>query len=451
MEDRKDFWRKLMPLMFPIAFQQLMQSLVSTSDALMMGLIDQSSLSAVSLATQITFVVTLFIWGLTGAENILAAQYWGKQSVDDVEQVFAIVIRPMAMIGILFSLAAFFIPELLMRIFTADPLLITLGSEYLRTVSLSYVLTCILQCYLCILRNTGHAILASAISSTGVVINIVLNAVLIFGLFGAPALGITGAALATVLTRVIELSWALFETAKPGRVKMRKKYVFGKCDLSRIYWSHSIVLTANHLAWGLGITMGSVILGRLGSDAVAANSIAVVAKNLINCFCNGIANGGAILVGNELGAGQLEKGKRYGNKVVNLAWISGIISCAFLISLTPVISQIAELTPQAKEYLKFMIIVCGINLVGMSNNSAIVAGIFSAGGDTRFGLICDFIVLWVIVVPLGLLAAFVWELPLYVVYCIIYSDEIIKLPAVWKHYTKYLWVKDLTRNKGAIQ
>ena len=109
------------------------------------------------------------------------------------------------------------------------------------------------------------------------------------------------------------------------------------------------------------------------------------------------------------------------------------------------------LTPQAKEYLKFMIIVCGLNLVGMSNNSAIVAGIFSAGGDTRFGLICDFIVLWVIVVPLGLLAAFVWELPLYVVYCIIYSDEIIKLPAVWKHYTKYLWVKDLTRNKGAIQ
>lgn len=445
MEDRKEFWKKLKPLMFPIAFQQLMQSLVSTSDAFMMGLIDQSSLSAVSLATQITFVVTLFIWGLTGAENILAAQYWGKQNIDDVEQVFAIAIRPVVVIGGLFSLASFCIPEQLMRIFTTDPLLVTLGSEYLRAVSLSYILMCIIQCHLCILRNTGHAILVSVISSVGVVVNILLNAVLIFGLLGAPALGITGAAIATVLTRVLELAWVLFETKKPGRVKLKTKYIFGKCDLSKDYWPHSLVLTANLLAWGLGITMGSVILGRLGSDAVAANSIAVVAKNLINCFCNGIANGGAILVGNELGAGQLEKGKRYGNKVVILAWISGLISCAFLISLTPLISEIAELTPQAKEYLKFMIIVCGINLVGMANNSAIVAGIFSAGGDTRFGLICDFIVLWVIVVPLGLLSAFVWDLPLYVVYCIIYADEIIKLPAVWKHYRKYLWVKDLTR------
>lgn len=449
-QEQRIFWKKLTPLFFPIAFQQLMQSLVSTSDAVMMGLIDQSSLSAVSLATQITFVSTLFIWGLTGGGNILAAQYWGRRSIDDVEQVFAIMVRPSAVVGTLFSVAALFAPGLLMRIFTTDPLLIRLGSEYLRAVSLSYVLNCVNQCYLCILRNTGHAFLASAISSTGVVVNILLNAVLIFGLMGFPALGITGAAIATVLTRILEMVWILFETAKPGRVKLRTTYLFGKCDLSRDYWSHSIILTANHLAWGLGITMGSVILGRLGSDAVAANSIAVVAKNLINCFCNGIANGGAILVGNELGAGQLAQAKRYGDRVVKLALISGMISCAVLVALTPAISQLAELTPLAEEYLKFMIIVCGINMIGMANNSAINAGIFSAGGDTRFGLICDTIVLWGIVVPLGLLAAFIWKLPIYVIYCIIYSDEIIKLPAVWHHYRKYLWVRDLTRKREEV-
>lgn len=447
--DRKEFWKKLAPLAFPLAFQQLMQSLVSTSDALMLGLIDQSSLSAVSLATQITFVVSLFTFGLSGAGSILAAQYWGKGSHKDVEQVFAIMFRPFALVGSVFTLSAFFTPRLLMRIFTADPELIALGGEYLRAVSLSYVLMCVKEAYLTIMRNSGRTGLTSVISSTGVVLNICLNAILIFGLLGFPALGITGAALATVITRIVETAWVLFDTAKPGRIKLRTRYLFGKCYLTKDFWSNGWILIFNNLAWGLGITMGSVILGRMGSDAVAANSIAIVAKNLINCFCMGLASGGAILVGNELGAGQLERAKIYGGRVVKLALISGAISCAILVALIPLISQVAELTPQAKEYLKFMVVVCGINLIGMSNNSAIISGIFPAGGDTRFGLICDCIVLWGIVVPLGLLAAFVWELPLYAVYCIIYSDEIIKLPAVWKHYKKYNWVRDLTREQEA--
>lgn len=444
MQRKDGFWRKLAPLAFPMAFQQLMQSLVSASDAVMMGLIDQSSLSAVSLATQIAFVVSLFIFGLTGGGSILAAQYWGKGSKEDVEQIFAIMLRPMAIVGGLFTLSAMFVPQLLMGLFTPDPLLIRLGCDYLRAVSLSYFLMCVNQSYLCIFRNSGRAMLASVISSVGVVLNIFLNAVLIFGLAGFPELGIRGAAIATVITRITELLWAVLETARPDRIKLRSRYLFGKCGLSRDYWSQSVVLTLNNLAWGLGITMGSVILGHLGSDAVAANSIASVMKNLINCFCMGLASGGAILVGNELGAGELKRAKIYGGRVVRMALISGAVSCGILIALTPLILQLADLTPRAQEYLRFMIVVCGVNMIGMSNNSAIISGIFSAGGDTRFGLICDFITLWMVVVPLGFLAAFVWELPIYVVYCFIYMDEIIKLPAVWKHYRKYKWVRNLT-------
>jgi len=417
--DNKLFWKKLTPLVFPIAFQQLMSALVSTSDTLMMGLIDQASLSAVSLATQITFVVSLFIFGLTSAGSVLAAQYWGKGSKPDVEQVFAIMLRPMALIGAAFTLAALFVPELLMRIFTPDLELIRLGSGYLRAVSLSYVLMCVNQSYLTILRNSGRATTATVISSTGVVVNIALNAILIFGLLGFPALGAIGAALATTLTRIVEFVWVLAETARPDRIKLRKVYLFGKCGLSKEYWKHGVILTANNLVWGVGITMGSVILGRLGSDAVAANSIAMTMKNLVNCFCMGLASGGAILVGNELGANNLETAKGYGGKVVRLALLSGAITAIFLIAMTPVISRLAELSPQSQEYLKWMIVVCAINLIGMSNNSAIISGIFPAGGDTRFGFICDCITLWVIVVPLGFLAAFVWELPIWVVYIFI--------------------------------
>ena len=442
--NNKEFWKKLTPLVFPIAFQQLMSALVSTSDTLMMGLIDQASLSAVSLATQITFVLSLFIFGLTGAGSLLAAQYWGKGSKPEVEQVFAVMLRPMAAVGMLFTLAALLCPGLLMRIFTPDPELIALGSGYLRAVALSYVLMCINQSYLTILRNSGRAGTATVISSTGVVVNIALNAALIFGLLGLPALGAVGAALATTLTRALEFVWVVVETARPDRIKLRRGYLFGKCPLKKDYWKHGVILTANNVIWGVGITMGSVILGRLGSDAVAANSSAMTMKNLVNCFCMGLASGGAILVGNELGAENLETAKQYGGKVVRLALLSGAITAVFLISMTPVILNLAELSDQSQEYLRWMIVVCAINLIGMSNNSAVISGIFPAGGDTRFGFICDIITLWVIVVPLGMLGAFVWELPIWVVYIFINMDEWVKIPAVFHHYRKYQWVRNLT-------
>ena len=438
------FWKKLSPLVLPIAFQQLMSALVSTSDTLMMGLIDQSSLSAVSLATQITFVVSLFTFGLTGAGSLLAAQYWGKGSKSEVEQVFAVMMQPMAVVGTVFTLLAFACPGLLMRIFTPDPVLIELGSGYLRAVALSYILSCINQTYLTILRNSGRAVVATAISSTGVVLNIAVNAILIFGLLGFPAMGAVGAALATTITRIVEFIWVLWETARPDRIKLRKAYLFSKCPMTKEYWKHGAILTANNLVWGVGITMGSVILGRLGSDAVAANSIAMTMKNLINCFCMGLACGGAIVVGNELGADNLDTAKRYGNKLVNLSFISGGITAASLVALTPVISSVAELSAQSQEYLKWMIVVCSINLVGMSHNSAVISGIFPSGGDTRFGFICDTITLWVVIVPLGFLAAFVWKLPIWIVYTIINMDEWVKMPFVWRHYLKYQWVKNLT-------
>lgn len=440
----KQFWKKLSPLVLPIAFQQLMSALVSTSDTLMMGLIDQSSLSAVSLATQITFVVSLFTFGLTGAGSLLAAQYWGKGSKPEVEQVFAVMMQPMALIGALFTLAALFVPELLMRIFTPDVDLIRLGSGYLRAVALSYLLTCINQSYLTILRNSSRAGIATVIGSTSVVLNIILNAILIFGLLGLPALGAVGAALATTLTRVVEFIWVVAETARPDRIKLRKKYLFGKCPMTKEYWKHGTILTANNVVWGVGITMGSVILGRLGSDAVAANSIAMTMKNLINCFCMGFASGGAIVVGNELGANNLELAKHYGDKMVRLSLVSGAITAVFLVALTPIIRQLAELSPQSQEYLNWMVLICAINLIGMSHNSAVISGIFPSGGDTTFGFICDTIVLWVIVVPLGFLAAFVWDLPIWVVYIFINMDEWVKIPAVWHHYLKYKWVRNLT-------
>ena len=212
MNFKDEFYQKLKLLVLPIAIQNFMLALVSATDAIMLGWIDQTSLSAVSLAGQVQFVLSLFISGIAAGAGIMAAQYWGKQDAASIEKVIPIALRTNLLFSGLFTILAGFCPEMLMRIFTNDAALVASGSQYLRAVALSYVLCGISQVYLILLKNTGHAAVSSRISSTAVVLNIILNAILIYGLCGAPALGIRGAAYATVAARVVELIWAYLET-----------------------------------------------------------------------------------------------------------------------------------------------------------------------------------------------------------------------------------------------
>lgn len=440
------FYQKLFSLVLPIAFQQFMLAAVSASDALMLGFVNQDSLSAVSLAGQITFVFNLFMGGLTMGTSILAAQYYGKGDTLSIEKIFAYVTKVSFLISAVFFLSALFIPKTLMRIFTNEPQLIAGGIVYLRIVAVSYLFTGISQIYLCILKNTGCAVKSMVIGSTAVVINIFLNAALIFGLLFFPKMGIAGAALATSVSKLLEMGWAYVESLKENRVRLHMKYCFATDkNLVRDYWKYTTPMLGDYLVWGCGFTAYSVIMGHLGSDAVAANSIANIVKNLIVSFCTGLGNGGGIIVGNELGMGNLTRAKEYGGRLCKLAVISGVVSGLFLIALTPIIIRVTTLSPQATYYLKWMLILCACYMVGKSINMITIAGIFPAGGDSRFGLICDAVTMWVFAVPIGFLAAFVFHLPVVIVFLIINLDEIVKLPAAIIHYRKYGWLKNLTR------
>lgn len=452
MKEKKnhDFTKKLLTLVFPIAFQQFMLALVSASDALMLGMLTQDSLSAVSLASQVTFVENLFLMAMTIGLSMFAAQYWGKGDKEAVERIFAYVMKVTAAVSFLFFLAGMCVPRSLMRIFTNELPLIEGGRVYLRTVSLAFLLTGISQVYLCILKNTGKAAKSSVISSASVVVNIILNAILIFGWFGLPQMGIAGAALATVIARVIEVAWCIFETVKKDSVKLRVCHMMHNDRLLRHdFWKYSSPVLGNEIVWGVGFTMYSVIMGHLGSDAVAANSIANIVKNLVACFCLGLGSGGGIMVGNELGAGRLDKAKEYGYKLCRLSVLCGVASGIVLLALSPLILAVTDLSATADAYLKWMLVMCSYYIVGKSVNGTTIAGIFCAGGDSKFGFLCDTVTMWCITVPLGLLTAFVLKLPVLAVYFIVNLDEIVKLPAVYRHYKKYKWVKDLTVYNGA--
>lgn len=444
--EKRIFYRKLWGLVFPIAIQNLMTALVSASDAFMLGFVSQTSLFAVSLATQIQFVHNLFMLALTIGATTLAAQYWGKGDTDSVEEILAIVLKISMAVSVVFFIAAMFFSGFLMRIFTNDIKLIQAGIPYLRIVSVSYLFMGFSQIYLCIMKNSGRTAKSTIYGSVAVVINIGFNVIFIFGLAGFPAMGIAGAALATTVSRALELLLTIYENMHRSLVCVRLKYIRNSSKkLKKDFWHYTTPVLGNELVWGCGFTMFSVIMGHLGSDAVAANSVANILKNIIACVCNGIGIGAGIIVGNELGKGEMERATEYGNRLFKLAVFAGAVSGLILLAVSPVLRIFTgSLSAQAHSYLKNMMYICTYYMIGKSVNATVIAGVFCAGGDTKFGLKCDAVTMWVILIPIGMITAFVLKLPIMVVYFIISMDEIIKLPAVYRHYKKYNWVRNLT-------
>ena len=444
MDERKRSLRKeIVRLALPIALQQFMTALVGACDAIMLGKLSQDAMSAVSLATQVTFVFNLFMFAFMAGENMFVAQYYGKGDYTGISQVFSLVTKICGCIAVVFLAGTLFFPEQLMRILTNEETLIVLGSEYLRVIGISYVFSGIAQTFLAIMKNCGAVNMSTLINGVMVVLNIVLNAVFIFGLFGFPKMGIKGAALATVLATVVQFLWSVgYVLCRIRAVKFSlrscEKKLFGR------FWQKAVPLLINNLAWGIGFSMYSVIMGHLGTDAVAANGIANISKNLVVCFCLGLGNAGSIIVGNRLGADRLQEAKEAGGTLTRTAIIAGIVSGLVLIALSPFITKMVDLTPTARGYLQKMLLICSYYIAGKSVNCMTIGGIFAAGGDSKFGMLCDSVTLWCITVPLGCICAFILKLPVMVVYFVLNLDEIIKLPVVYKHYKKYKWIKNLT-------
>ena len=444
MDERKRSLRKeIVRLAFPIALQQFMTALVGACDAIMLGKLSQDAMSAVSLATQVTFVFNLFMFAFMAGENMFVAQYYGKGDYKGSSQVFSLVTKICGCIAVVFLAGALFFPEQIMRILTNEETLIVLGSEYLRMIGISYVFSGIAQTFLAIMKNCGAVNMSTLINGVMVILNIVLNAVFIFGLSGFPKMGIKGAALATVLATVVQFLWSVgYVLCRIRAVKFSlrscEKKLFGR------FWQKAVPLLINNLAWGIGFSMYSVIMGHLGTDAVAANGIANISKNLVVCFCLGLGNAGSIIVGNRLGADRLQEAKEAGGTLTRTAIIAGIVSGLVLIALSPFITKMVDLTPTARGYLQKMLLISSYYIAGKSVNCMTIGGIFAAGGDSKFGMLCDSVTLWCITVPLGCICAFILKLPVMVVYFVLNLDEIIKLPVVYKHYKKYKWIKNLT-------
>lgn len=442
----RPFYRELLRMTAPIALQSLMLASVAAGDAVMLGRIEQDSMAAVSLATQIQFIQNMIVMAVTGTGAILGAQYFGKGDRKTLDRIFAMMLKLSGLVSLLFMLACILFPRTLMLIFTNEESLIGIGIGYLRIAGWSYLLTGISQCYLTMMKVTDHVARSAWISSGAVLINIGLNAVFIFGLFGMPAMGARGAALATLLARAIELAWAVASSFGKGFLRLKIGTLFRKNGiLAQDFRKCCLPLLGGSLFWGVGFTMYTVIIGHLGADAAAANSIAAVVRELVCCLSNGIASAGGILVGNLLGRGELEKGKLYGGRLARLSFLVGFLDTAVVLAVMPFVLNFMSLTDTAREYLFGMLIITSVYMIGRASNTVIINGVFSAGGDTIFDMYSLAVCMWGIALPVAALGAFVFHWPVFLVYGCTCLDEVGKIPWVLLHYRKYKWVRDLTR------
>lgn len=446
MSKKSDFYKKIFVITLPIVLQNLLDAAVNSADVFMLNYVGQTAISACSLASQYSNIIFFFFFGLGAGVSILAAQYYGKGDLKSVEKCEGIALRYSLIVAGIMSVLCISIPNALMRIYTPDPELISLGAVYLRIVGFGMIFWSMSTVYCATLRSIGRVGLVTALESVALFLNVFLNAVFIFGLFGAPKLGLTGVALATTLSRVIQFIVCLIVSAFNKEVKMRFKYVFKNSKLlHKDFIRMSVPAILNDVVWGLAYSMYTLIFGHLGDDVVAANSLVTTVRGLGTVLCYGLASASGIVVGQILGTGKIEEAKQSAKIFLKLSIYTGILGGILVGALSPVILKIANVSETSLEYLKFMLMVNTVYITGTAVNTTLIAGVFRAGGETKFGFICDTIDMWAYAVPLGLLAAFVFKFPVKIVYLLLCTDEFVKWPWVLKYYRSGKWAKNITR------
>lgn len=445
-DERKRFNRELLTITIPLALQNLLNALVGASDALMLGRLTQDAIAAVSLANQISFVMSLLNGAVIGAVGVLVAQYWGKKDYLNAKRFQGLAVRYTTVVSFIFFLLAFLMPEKLMAIFTPEPELIRIGAEYLQIVSFSYLFIGISQCFLMVMKISGHAKMSVCISAVTVAVDMAVDFFLIYGIGSVPALGTNGSAYSTIAVEAIALVWCLVWSSKKQEVHLdRKSLFFFSAANEKDAWRIIPGMLASSLSWGLSMTAHSFILGHLGTDVTAAYSVTSVAQQLIQCLTQGISGGAGIIIGQLLGENLLDEAKKYGRQYWKVAFICGLINVGLVCTVGPLVYIFYVLEPQAKVYLVQMLEFSAFYLFAYAYNTIITCGVFPAGGDSRYDAISVFFATWCFAIPLSLLGCFVFQWPVIIVYFVMCLDEIVKIPFIPNRYKKYLWLNNLTR------
>lgn len=433
----KKFYQTMFKLGTPIVIQNLITFSLGAVDMLMIGQLGATEVAAVGLADQVFFLLILMLFGISSGAAVFSAQYWGKEDMSGIHRVLGLSLLISLAGGLFFAAAAVLVPERILGIYTQDPAVIALGSSYLRIVGFSYVGTAVAVCYTFILRSIESVRLPMIVGGIALVFNTSLNYVLIFGHFGMPRLEVAGAAIATCGARFLEpiiLLLVIYLTKSPLAASLRQLLAF---DLGFVpkFLKTSLPVVMTEVAWSLGITTYSIIYARISTEAIAAINIVVTIERMAFIIFLAMASASAIMIGNRIGADEIDKAYDYGKRFMVLGALVGLPVGWLVIAAAGPIMSLYNVAPVVVEAAQQVMTVMGLILPIKITALMIFIGVLRSGGDTRFSFFLDAGAIWLIGVPLAFTGAFIWGLPIYWVYLLSVTEEVIKVGlALWRFF-----------------
>lgn len=445
----KKFYTTLVGVALPIAMQNLITFGINMMDTLMLGRLGDSIISAANLAGQPFFIFTILTYGIAGGASVLASQYWGKGDVATVRKIIAIALRISMVFSVLFGLLVLCVPEMIMRIYTGDPVIVAYGADYLRIVGYIYFFFGLSNTYVSSIRSmeiVGISVVSNIITF---LLNVIFNAIFIFGLLGAPALGIKGAAIGTLIARIAEFCvLTVYALWIDKRLCFRiRDLLTGNKTLLRDFLHYSLPVALNELMWALGTSIQAMIFGRIGETAVAANSIASVVQQLATITIFGIANAAAVMVGKSVGAGDIHRTKQSAFTLTMVSIVIGLCSATLIFLVRNTVVDFYNVSAEAKELAREMLVVTAIIMFFISLSALFIVGVLRGAGDSRFNLAVDISTLWLISVPLGIVAGLLLKLPVPLVYLFFKLDEPAKVICCLFRFKSGRWIKNVTREE----
>lgn len=443
----KKFLKDMLVIAIPIALQNLITSSLNMIDTLMISELGKSSIAAVGLANQLFFFYALIIFGINSGSSIFISQFWGKKDTDNIKRVLGLAVTLSALAGLVFTIVAFFFPEIVMRFFIKEEMVVKLGSDYLRIVSLSYMITGISFAFSIASRSIGQPKMPMTVSAISFITNTIFNYLLIFGHFGFPELGVKGAAYGTLIARIVEFSFIIYfvyADIKPLAANLKELTDWTKEFINK-YLKTTYPVIVNETFWALGQVMYSAAYARIGSEATAAVQVTSTIQNIFFVMVRGLANACTVMVGNKIGAGDEEEAYNYAIHFLTMSTIAGLILGA-IVGLTPdlTLKLFRNLELDVYNLSKKLLIVGGLFYFIRTFNSTLIVGVLRGGGDTTFSMYLEMGSVWLVGVPLAFAGVLLFRLPVYIVFILVSFEEIVKAIIGLPRVKSKKWIRNIT-------
>lgn len=441
------FLKKTVMIALPVAMQGMLNTVVNLVDNLMIGSLGSTAIASVGLANKVFFVFTLLVFGINSGSGVLAAQYWGNKDVKNIRRVLGVALTLAVAASVIFMVPACLKPRLLMRIFTTSEASIKMGAAYLAVAAFSYPCTALTNTYVAMLRAVNRVKAPVVISSIAILINICFNYILIFGKFGAPAMGVVGAALATLIARVAEVACILgvvYVGKTPIACRARELFGWSKVFLIKFFVT-ALPVIINEFIWGLGTTVYSMAYGRMGDDAVAAITIATTIQDVVVVLFQGLSAATAVILGNEMGAGKLKRAETYATNFFILQFMVTVATALFCVGMRWIFISLYQpgISDEVARSVSRCIIMFALFMPFKMFNYVNVVGVLRSGGDTAMCLFIDTSGVWCIGIPLAFIGGLVLKQPIHIVYGMVMLEEVYKAVIGYIRYRQKKWLRNL--------